>query len=125
MGACFLCKEVEGFDSHAVHFLFLEMSMDLEDIRESARANATDIEIGWEKLEKSKRSRQMFENRMEMIDAHVEKLEGTWNRLSEGNPTQDDIDLILQWLSDELYIGYQMQVTYENYKAVKNITETP
>lgn len=97
--------------------------MDLEDIRESARANATDLEIGWEKLEKSKRSRQTFENRMEMIDNHVQKLEGTWNRLSEGNPDQDDIDMILQWLADELYIGYQMQVMYENYKAVKNITE--
>ena len=99
--------------------------MDLEDIRESARANATDLEIGWEKLERSKRSRNAFESRMEMIDAHVEKLEGTWNRLSEGTPTQDDVDMILQWLGDELYIGYQMQVMYENYKAVKNITETP
>lgn len=97
--------------------------MDLEDIKQSAVANAGDYSIGWESVERNARSKKLFESGMEEVDSLVESLEGTYTRFTNGEPDQDDIDLLMGWLADELYVAYQLQTIWEKYKAVKEVTE--
>jgi len=97
--------------------------MDLEDIKQSAVANADRYSIGWEAVERSSRSKKLFESKMEEVDSLVMSLEGTYTRFLNGEPTQDDVDLLMGWLAEELYVSYQLQFMWENYKAVKEVTE--
>lgn len=97
--------------------------MDLEDIKQSAVANSDRYSIGWEAVERSSRSKKLFESKMEEVDSVVASLEGTYTRFLNGDATQDDIDLLMGWLADELYVAYQLQFMWENYKAVKEVTE--
>ena len=106
--------------------------MSLAEIRHIAETHPEQIEICWDKLDEDSKYKEDFEtvvsNTLKLlpeIETIYKKLISGENIVIEGESTSltiEDIEQYKEMVEEELFAGYQMQIMWDTYKKVKEIT---
>ena len=110
--------------------------MTLDEIKEIAYTFPEQIEICWDKLDSDPKYKNDFESVVSNALKMLPELEGIYTKLTNGQnvvirefPNEDTSlnheqkEEYISLVEEELFAGYQMQLMWDTYKKVINITK--
>lgn len=101
----------------------------IEDLKKHADNYSTMFDINWETLEKHPERHNEFETMKVKADNIIVKLEPVYvemrltdTRLNDDCWVNEELNMCIHDIEDRLVDAYAMQLVYEKYSLIKNIT---